>query len=156
MQSSNQAAPGTVGGYEGDDEVADRAAIHALLMAYGEILDRRDFEDFAALFGDDGVYMLGGKESVGPAIAEAMQEHYRTDIYVAQSPNFHMFSNEVITFDGPNRALSTSICVYMISNGGFPQPGPSARYRDELVKKDGRWFFARRRFEGFGKSPAAG
>ena len=39
------------------NETADRAAIHALLVAYGATLDARDFDGFAKLFGSDGVYV---------------------------------------------------------------------------------------------------
>ncbi len=37
------------------NEAADRAAIHALLVAYGSTLDARDFDGFGKLFGKHGV-----------------------------------------------------------------------------------------------------
>jgi hypothetical protein len=145
--------PGTVGGYDGDNEVADRAAIHALLVAYGETLDRRDFDGFADLFGDDGVFMIGDREASGPEAADFMRETYRVGKNVARTPNFHLFFNEVVHFDGPGRALATSMCVYMVTDDVFPVPGPSGRYADELAKKDGRWYFARRRIVRIDNAP---
>jgi len=146
--------PGTVGRYEGDNEAGDRAAIHALLVAYGETLDRRDFDAFAELFGDDGVFMLGDKEASGQEAADFMRETYRTGKNVARTPNFHLFFNEVVTFDGPDRALATSMCVYMVTDDVFPVPGPSGRYADELRKKDGRWYIARRRIIRIDNAPS--
>jgi len=153
MIAATPPPPGTVARYEGEDEVADRAAIHALLVAYGETLDRRDFDGFAQLFGDDGVYVIGENEALGPQAAQNMRENYRTGKNVARVPNFHMFFNEVTTFAGPDRAFSTSMCVFMVTDDAFPVPGPSARYEDELVKKDGRWYFARRKLVGISNKP---
>jgi len=156
MTHSGSLPPGTVGTYQGDNEVADRAAIHALLVAYGERLDQRDFDGFAELFGGDGVSVMGTKEMTGAQAADAMRETYRVGKNVIRTPNFHLFFNEVVTFDGPDRARATSMCVYMVTDDGFPVPGPSSRYEDELVKKGGRWYFAKRRYVKISNPPIPG
>lgn len=148
--------PGTVGRYEGDNEAGDRAAIHALLVGYGERLDQRDFDGLVELYGGDGVSVMGDREVPGAEAAAIMRETYRTGKNVIRTPNFHLFFNEVVTFDGPDRARATSMCVYMVTDDAFPVPGPSSRYEDELVKKDGRWYFAKRRYVKISNPPIPG
>jgi uncharacterized protein (TIGR02246 family) len=138
------------------NETADRAAIHALLMAYGSTLDARDFDGFAKLFGSDGVYVaFGGQQATGPATGEMMRKIFAASYNPAREPNFHLFYNEVVTFDGRDRAHATSMSLWMI-------PGPdkrpiaalAARYQDALVRRDGRWIFARRVLEPITNGPA--
>ena len=137
------------------NETADRAAIHALLMAYGSTLDARDFDGFGKLFGTDGVYVaFGGKQAIGPATGEMMRQTFAASYNPAREPNFHLFYNEVVRFDGRDRAHATSMSLWMI-------PGPdkrpiaalAARYKDDLVRKDGQWIFARRVIEPITNGP---
>ena len=129
------------------NETADRAAIHALLVGYGTTLDARDFDGFGTLFGSDGVYVaFGGRTAKGGAEASAMmRQMFATNANPAREPNFHLFFNEVVTFDGPDRAHATSMSLWMV-NGPDKRPVPAlaGRYDDELVRKDGHWLFARR------------
>jgi len=128
------------------NETADRAAIHALLIAYGATLDARDFDGFAKLFGTDGVYVAGtGAGAKGPEAGEMMRKIFAANTNGFRSPNFHLFYNEVVSFDGPDRAHATSMSLYMVPDDkNRPVAAMSARYEDELVRKDGRWRFARR------------
>lgn len=128
------------------NEVADRAAIHALLIAYGATLDARDFDGFARLFGSDGVYVAGGgTEAKGAAAGQMMREVFTANALGFREPSFHLFYNEVVTFDGPDRARATSMSLYMVPDeANRPVAAIAARYEDELVRKDGRWLFARR------------
>src|SRR6187431_664792 len=97
------------------NETADRAAIHALLVAYGTTLDARDFDGFARLFGSDGVYVAGsGAGSKGPAAGEMMRQVFAANSSGFRQPNFHLFYNEVVTFDGKDRAHATSMSLYMV------------------------------------------
>lgn len=130
------------------DEAADRVAIHALLIEYGASLDRRDFDGFGRLFGADGLYEAGPAMTArGPEAGEMMRRIFATGPNATNTPNFHLFFNELIWFDGPDRARSTSMCLFMTPDKetGRPTVAVSARYEDELVRRDGRWLFARRR-----------
>jgi uncharacterized protein (TIGR02246 family) len=129
------------------NEAADRAAIHALLMAYGSTLDNRDFEGFGKLFGTDGVYVGGGAtgEAKGPAAGEMMRKVFAANAFGVREPNFHLFYNEVVTFDGPDRARATSMSLWMVPDEkNRPTALMAGRYEDQLVRKDGKWLFARR------------
>jgi hypothetical protein len=138
------------------DEQADRVAIHALLLDYGAMLDRRDFDGFARLFGDDGVYDTGRNPPVvGPAIGPMMREVFATGPNARREPNFHLFFNELIEFDGPDRARSTSMCVFMVTgDDGRLFPALATSYEDVLVRKNGRWLFAQRRLKPVRNRPA--
>ena len=72
-------------------------------------------------------------------------------------PNFHLFYNEVVTFDGPDRAHATSMSLWMVPDKETKRPIPlmSGRYEDELVRKDGKWLFARRVVKAITNGPPA-
>ncbi len=128
-------------------EMADRVAIHELLIEYGAALDRRDFDGFGTLFGTDGVYEAGpGGRATGPEAGEMMRHIFATGPNATNTPNFHLFFNELIWFDGPDEARSTSMCLFMTPDKDTKRPtvAVSARYEDVLVRKEGRWTFARR------------
>lgn len=138
------------------NEIADRAAIHALLVEYGATLDSRDFDGFGKLFGADGVYIAGsGTEAKGPAISEMMRQIFAVSPRASRQPNFHLFFNEVVTFEGRDRARATSMSLWMVpDDNNRPAAALSARYEDELVRKQGRWLFARRVVKAITNQPA--
>lgn len=133
------------------NEAADRAAIHKLLVDYGATLDARDFDGFGRLFGKDGVYAgggPGGEVKGGPAAAAMMRKIFEANALGFRSPNFHIFFNEVVTFDGPDKAHATSMSLYMVPDEkNAPSPALMARYHDDLVREGGAWMFARRSVE---------
>lgn len=127
------------------NEAADRAAIHALLTAYGSTLDAGDFEGFGKLFGKNGVYVTGGREAKGPDAAVNMRRVFAANPMGLPDPKFHIFFNEVVTFDGPDTAHATSMSFYVAPDANNrPAPVLMARYEDQLVREDGQWIFARR------------
>lgn len=133
-------------------EAADRAAIHELLTAYGSTLDARDFDGFAALFARGGTYNGAGF----PAAATTMRRVFAENALGFREPAFHVFFNEVVTFDGPDSATSTSMSFYVVpGESGAPTPALMARYRDRLVREDGRWKFASRQIESLLPAPPA-
>lgn len=141
-----------------DTEMADRVAIHNLLMEYGAALDRRDFDAFGKLFGEDGRYETQRWATVGAEAGTRMRSRYEdesdNDVTI---PNFHLFFNEVIWFETPDRARSTSACIFIKT----PDPATGqlaidvgAAYDDELVReKDGSWRFARRTLRPLSNGP---
>lgn len=139
------------------NEAADRAAIHALLMAYGSTLDARDFDGFGKLFGTDGVYVGGGgREAKGAAAGEMMRQVFANNQSGVGEPNFHLFYNEVVIFDGPDRAHATSMSLWMVPDKESKRPVAlmSGRYEDALIRKDGKWLFARRVVKAITNGPA--
>ncbi len=140
---------------EARNEAADRAEIHALLTDYGSTLDARDFDGFAGLFARDGVYVAGTGQGVsGPEAGALMKRVFAENALGFREPNYHVFFNEVVTLDGPDSAHATSLSLYMVPDDkGAPSPALMARYRDDLVREDGAWKFARREVESLMPTP---
>ncbi|MBT2186434.1 nuclear transport factor 2 family protein [Sphingobium nicotianae] len=138
-------------------EMADRVAIHELLIEYGAALDRRDFDGFGKLFGKDGIYEAGPSTTRGAEAGPLMRNIFATGPNATNTPNFHLFFNEVVTFDGPDRARARSTCVFMTPDKETKRPtvAVSAHYDDELVREDGRWVFARRTLKPITNGPPA-
>jgi uncharacterized protein (TIGR02246 family) len=141
------------------DRSEDRAAIQRLLVDYGRTLDARDFNGFAALFAEHGVYVAGapGAASLsGPEAGAAMQRTFAENALGFAEPNYHLFFNETVAFDGPDSARATSQSLFMVpGEGGAPRAAMMAQYDDELVREGGRWKFARRTVRGLMPAPRA-
>jgi uncharacterized protein (TIGR02246 family) len=140
-----------------DTSAADRAAIHDLLVAYGETIDARDWDGFAALFAKDGVYAggAGGEGLKGPEAAEALRRTFEANPSGAGEPNFHLFFSERIALTGPDSAHATSRSFWVVpGEDGGPKPLLAAAYVDDLVREDGAWKFARREVHSLLPAPA--
>lgn len=137
------------------NEAADRAEIHALLTDYGATLDARDFDGFAELFARDGVYVAGTGDGVsGPEAGVLMKRVFAENALGFREPNYHVFFNQVVTLDGPDRAHASSMSLYMVPDDrGAPTAALMARYKDDLVREDGAWKFARREVQSLMPAP---
>jgi uncharacterized protein (TIGR02246 family) len=139
------------------NETADRAEIHKLLVDYGATLDARDFDGFGQLFAKDGVYAgggPGGETKGGAAAAASLKQIFTANALGFKEPNFHIFFNEVVTFDGPDKASATSMSLYMVPDEkNAPRAALMARYHDTLVREGGAWKFARRAVESLIPAP---
>jgi uncharacterized protein (TIGR02246 family) len=141
------------------DRGEDRAEIHHLLVDYGRTLDARDFDGFAGLFAQDGVYVAGGgggRPLSGAQAGEAMRRTFAENALGFAEPNYHLFFNETVDFTGPDKAQASSQSVYMVpGDDGAPRAAMMARYDDELVREGGHWKFARRVVHGQMPAPPA-
>jgi uncharacterized protein (TIGR02246 family) len=139
------------------DRSEDRAAIHALLVDYGRTLDARDFDGFAALFAEDGVYVAGGSGAEplsGAEAGQAMRRTFAENALGFAEPNYHLFFNEIVEFTGPDSATATSQSLFMVpGDDGEPRAAMMAQYDDALVREGGRWKFARRTVRGLMPAP---
>ncbi len=134
-----------------DGRAADRAAIHEVLIEYGRTIDNRDWDGLSALFGEDGVYVAGTGDGVkGAEVGPLMAGIFEKNPSSWRQPNFHIFFNETIRITGSDTATVQSNSLFVVPNdeGGFAQIGIVGEYRDEMVLKNGRWYFARREVKG--------
>jgi uncharacterized protein (TIGR02246 family) len=132
----------------GDTE--DRAAIRGLVDAWARHADRREPEQQAALFTEDGrvtVYMgdpatteavqvLAGRA----ALAEAFEALRRYDATT------HFNGQHTVTVDGDRAAGETYCLAYHLwtSGGQRTLMIMSIRYLDAFARQDGQWLFAER------------
>lgn len=134
----------------------DREQIRQLLVDYGAMLDRRDFDGFGRLFAAEAEYASGpGQATRGrEAIAAQLQRVMGSNPSGLPAPNFHLSFNPAIDVQG-DRATAFSLGAYTAPDAG----AGSTRlvffvwYRDALVREAGRWVFQRREI-GSGPPPA--
>jgi uncharacterized protein (TIGR02246 family) len=128
-------------------QLEDREAIHALFMEYRRMLDEKDFEGYANLFTEDGVFtttdpawQASGREGIHKMVTGMVGSM----LTVRGGDDFHIVGNVQITLDG-DRASARSTWTYVV-RGDDDQPtlAKIGHYEDRLVREDGRWLFAHR------------
>ena len=123
----------------------DREAIRALILAYGEAHDHRDYRTFADLFASNGEWVGGLGSAKGPeAIFELMDRTIGHDPKPNGSGTYHVMTNEQIEIDG-DRASATTKWLYVTpGESNTPTLVFLGRYLDEFVRENGEWKFLRR------------
>lgn len=120
----------------------DRIAIQELNATYGDAVSRRDKDAFGATWAEDAVWHL-------PWLDPVQGRETIVNLWVEQIANypFHNFSGYVgaleIEGDRARGRVWTSELVENVKGQGGRVTG---RYDDEYVKRDGRWYFARKTF----------
>ena len=128
----------------------DREAIRELLLEYGRTLDDRDFAAFSDLFARDiGEWDGGMGVAKGPAaIQKMMEDTIGKNTGGMASPNYHVFSNEVITVEGDTATAVSKWSFVVQGEDNRPEWVYLGNYHDKLVREDGRWKFLQRRVTG--------
>jgi uncharacterized protein (TIGR02246 family) len=123
----------------------DREEIRALILAYGEAHDARDYRKFASLFARNGEWVGGLGSAQGPeAIFELMDETIGHNPQPGGLGTYHIMSNDQIAIDG-DRASATTKWIYVTpGEDGAPRMVFLGRYEDEFLREDGVWKFLRR------------
>jgi uncharacterized protein (TIGR02246 family) len=120
----------------------DLQEITQLLVDYGELLDLRDLDGFAALWADDAEFVMStgrtakGRQAIRDMLAEIM----------AKSPNavLHLESNPRITLDG-DRATSTMMyAVASTQDDGLARVTMLGHHFSEHVRTADGWKIQRR------------
>jgi hypothetical protein len=122
----------------------DEEEIRRLLVECVYLIDHNMADKVPDLWVDEGVQALGdnvmnGKKEIAAwAAKRATQERQ----------SLHVVSNMRITPTGPDRAESVAYMVVYMQDPGGPTPEAPlgvGEYRDEFVRRDGRWYFISRR-----------
>ncbi|BBX40687.1 nuclear transport factor 2 family protein [Mycobacterium simiae] len=110
----------------------DHAAIRELIAGYALALDAGDIDECLQLFTDDGEFVVYGRSFAGhEALAKMFGDAPR---------GLHMTGVSRIEVGGDTATARTQV---LFVRAGDQQLRP-ARYDDRLVRRDGRWRFARR------------
>ena len=123
----------------------DREAIRALILAYGQAHDHRDYKTFASLFAQNGEWVGGLGTAKGPdAIFALMDKTIGHDPKPNGSGTYHVLTNDQIEIHG-DQASATTKWIYIT-------PGPDnapklvylGHYDDKFIRENGVWKFLRR------------
>ncbi len=129
----------------------DIMAIHQLFIDYGHALDAGDFDAYADLFAEDGEVLLGpmgrarGREEIKALMTKALSG--------GVGSSFHIISSPQVQLDGDRASSQVMWSVVSRDDNGRASLTMIGHHRDDLVRENGRWKFARRR--GFVDIPAA-
>jgi uncharacterized protein (TIGR02246 family) len=123
----------------------DREAIRALILAYGQAHDHRDYRTFASLFATNGEWVGGLGTAKGPeAIFALMDKTIGHKPLPNGSGTFHVMTNDQIVIDG-DRASATTKWIYITPNDeNAPKLVFLGHYDDQFVREKGVWKFLRR------------
>jgi uncharacterized protein (TIGR02246 family) len=122
------------------DRMEGCEAIHRLMHNYSHAFDKRDLQQFMALWADDAVWSIGpGHEARDRAAIEEAAEGLWRDIPATH----HWPTNSVIDVDGDQAsAVSDAHAVAQDPDGTWTQT--AATYRDTFRRVDGSWVFESR------------
>ena len=151
---SAQAKPGAPA-----STTADQLMIQGLMARYEWALDAGDAKAYAALFAEDGKLVSSiGEQDGRAAIQKAIEDLVRRFAASASSgepPKIqHVLSNLVIEQHGDTADTKSFWTEIWNPTGKAMGVRAAGHYEDKLVKRDGKWWFARRQiFDDFPTPP---
>lgn len=123
----------------------DREEIRALILAYGQAHDHRDYRTFASLFATNGEWIGGLGSATGPdAIFALMDKSIGHNPLPDGSGTFHVMTNEQIEIAGDRASAVTKWLYITPGDDQAPRLTYLGHYNDEFVRENGRWRFLRR------------
>lgn len=119
------------------DRLESTDDIRQLVHRYALAIDSRNLDDLVELFVDD--------VRVGDRTGREALRAWFLDALARIGPSIHFVGNHVIEFDGPDRATGIVYCRDEVERGADWAYG-YIQYWDRYERRDGRWYFVRRRF----------
>jgi len=123
----------------------DREAIRALILAYGQAHDHRDYKIFASLFATNGEWVGGLGSAKGPdAIFALMDKTIGHHPLPNGSGTVHLLTNDQIVIDGDQASAVTKWIYITPGDDKAPKLVYVGHYDDKFVREKGAWKFLRR------------
>jgi ketosteroid isomerase-like protein len=120
----------------------EKDSIRELLAHYCFCYDEAQFDRWIELWTDDPVFDVDGRMFLGRA---GLNEFIEAAVLVDGKPPLkHYVMNEIISVDGDTATARCYLLVVRKSSTGALLAGSAGTYEDELIKKDGRWYFRKR------------
>jgi uncharacterized protein (TIGR02246 family) len=123
----------------------DREEIRALILAYGQAHDHRDYRTFASLFATNGEWIGGlGSAKTPEGIFALMDKSIGHNPLPDGSGTFHVMTNDQIKIAG-DRATAVTKWIYLTAaDDNSPKLTYLGHYNDEFIRENGHWKFLRR------------
>jgi hypothetical protein len=131
----------------------DLVAVGSLLDRYPFLVDQGRYGELSRLFAADGVVEGPvGEPGIGRSGVEQFFEQAASRVVEGPLPKLirHHVTSRQVELDG-EKGQSSSYFIALTETG----PDHWGRYRDELVRVDGEWLFARRTFSVDGFMPSS-
>jgi hypothetical protein len=128
--------------------IEDKDAIRELMAEYCFRLDEGRYDDMAALFTEDGTWDTAFGEAGGRAAIAKLAADIRARAGADRPRAAHLVTNIVIALEGERAQVRSNWMVMQNSPDG-PRIGSGGAYRDEIVRRDGRWLFHYRTIDRF-------
>jgi|UPI000037F13E ketosteroid isomerase-like protein len=122
----------------------DKDKIHDLLSSFCDNMDLQRFDEFAALFTEDGVFYA---DDVGQPKGRAAIRAFAEGILPVEGEGpkrKHIMTNVFVNVDG-DTARSNSTFIMVRESASEIVIAAAGRYEDELARDNGVWRFKTRR-----------
>jgi len=125
--------------------LADEAAVRALLDRFGQMLDEKDWQGYAATFAEDGSFEIFGERRVGRAEIARGPERDLSRFERTQ----HFTSNHVVVIDGDEARTRSNLLAVHIPSLAEPDrhADVGARYHGLAKRTPEGWRLAEMRIE---------
>jgi len=122
----------------------DRLDVMDLIARYAYTLDGGDLDGYVNNFAPDGVLFEAhrGREAIRSYVAMLMRERRAGPLPNGDVAYRHFVGSPVI--DGADDRATVHSYLLWVNMGSDPPVSAAAEYTDQVVKLDGRWFFAAR------------
>ena len=127
-----------------DDIARDKAEIAELIARYNFAIDHNDFQGWANCFAPEGVF----DGMIGRFAAHGELDKFTAEVkkLTAASPNLRHYVTNILTDVKGNEAQSRCfLLMTSTTKEGGTKVVISGEYDDQLVKRNGRWLFTRRK-----------
>ncbi len=127
-----------------DDITRDKTEIAELIARYNYAIDHNDFQGWANCFAPEGVF----DGMIGRFAAHGELEKFTASVkqLTAESPNLRHYVTNILTEVNGNEAQSRCfLLMTSTSKEGGTKIALAGEYEDQLVKRNGRWLFLKRK-----------
>jgi hypothetical protein len=126
--------------------MSDADDLRNLLGTYCELMDAADWPSVGALFAHaELVAENGAVVATGAGDVQKLYER-GTKLYDGSPRTRHVTANSIIDINGDTAHARSSYVVFQGTDVLSLQPIITGRYRDDFVRPDEGWRFARRQF----------
>ncbi len=124
-------------------DFADRQAIEDVLVRYATGIDRRDWPLFRTVFTEDCALDYG---EIGTWRGVDAVVEFMVTAHQPAGHTLHRITNTAVSLDGDTATVRAYVDALIMSADNTSGVNAAGFYDDELVRTDGGWRIARRRF----------